>query len=199
MHKRSSSIGMIKYHLPTLENYTRSSCMKTERFRLANSKQWQVIASWLWFKFVRSISPWPLMFLFIESWILPKPRKHSSIPVFSSSSTLITKINQAIRKTGCISSHSLPWLRRWYQLSIHFQPHPPHWLRSITIHLELNFKDVAGFSNGPKAKTDPNDNTKALIEPSLIYPFRLKGHLQYGVPIVPPPSPPSFDRWVRWA
>lgn len=54
---------MIKYHLPTMENYTRSSCMKTERFRLANSKQWQVITSW--FRFVRSISPWPLMFLFI--------------------------------------------------------------------------------------------------------------------------------------
>lgn len=63
----------------------------------------------------------------------------------------------------------------------------------IDIHLELNSKDVSSSSvNQRETKQDPKYHAKQ-IGPTLGYPFRLKGHLEYGVPIFPEPPPPYYQ------
>ncbi len=66
----------------------------------------------------------------------------------------------------------------------------------IDIHLELNSKDATGSFNERKAKQDPNYHAKQT-GPSLGYPFRLKGHLEYGVPHFPDPPPAPYYQFKK--
>lgn len=78
----------------------------------------------------------------------------------------------------------------------HLQPHWPPQTAEIDIHLELNSKDVTGsFKEG---ETKPDLNYNAIpIGRSLGFPFRLKGHLKYGILPFPEEPPPPYYQFRR--
>lgn len=76
-------------------------------------------------------------------------------------------------------------------------PAPSPQSAEIDVHLELTSKDVAGFFNERKAKTDPHQNADTPPGPTLPYSFTLKGHLIQGLEIIGPLPPLLYYQFVK--